>query len=273
MPDLWRLLRAHNLVIAAIGILAGGWIALTRIALPPALGWAALSGLGLGAAGNVLNDIWDAPGDRANARLDRPLALGRLSRGVADLAVFWGSLVGLGAAALVNGSAVLAAVAALLVMALYSPILKRRGLPGNVAVALVAGFPMAFGALAVGAPAAGLVPWILAASLHFGREIVKDLEDAPGDQAMGRRTLPLVVGTVGARQMAAGVLGVFVPMSLVLPAFAGYGWLYFAGAAAADALVLLALRRVRRAAFAQGSALLKLAMLVGVAALVLGRIA
>jgi 4-hydroxybenzoate polyprenyltransferase len=272
VPDLLRLVRAHNLLIAAVGILAGGWIALAGLAFPPALWWAVVSGVGLGAVGNVLNDIWDAPADSANHRPDRPLALGRVSRGAADLLVLWGSLLGLGAAALVNGLAVLAALAALGVMAIYSPILKRRGLPGNVAVALVAGFPLAFGALAVGVPAAGVVPWILAAVLHFGREIAKDLEDEEGDRIAGRRTLPLIVGREGARRIAAGSLVLFIPISLLLPAVAGFHWTYFVGAAVADVLVVLALGRLRRADFARASGLLKLAMPVGIAALVLGRI-
>src|SRR4029077_12404751 len=141
---------------------------------PPApLAWAALSGVGLGAVGNVLNDIWDEPGDRTNARGDRPLASGRVRRGTADLLVLWGVLVGLGSAALVSGTVFGLAVVALFLMAAYSPVLKRSGLPGNLTVAAVAGFPLAYGALAVGRGAAGLVPWALAAWLHFGRELVK----------------------------------------------------------------------------------------------------
>src|SRR5205807_2411959 len=83
---------------------------------------------------------------------------GRLTRGTADLCVVAGAVAGLAAAALVNGSAVLAGAAALVVMIAYSPVLKRRGLPGNLAVALVAGLPLLYGAIAVDRPAAGLVP-------------------------------------------------------------------------------------------------------------------
>ncbi|MGH7700965.1 MAG: UbiA family prenyltransferase, partial [Gemmatimonadales bacterium] len=79
MSDLLRLVRAHNLLIAAAGVLAGGWIALGRLAVPDALGWAAASGVGLGMAGNVLNDLWDVETDRVNRRGDRPLAGYRVS--------------------------------------------------------------------------------------------------------------------------------------------------------------------------------------------------
>jgi geranylgeranylglycerol-phosphate geranylgeranyltransferase len=271
VSDLLRLVRAHNLVVAAAGILAGGWIALGRLAVPAPLVWAALSGVGLGTVGNVLNDIWDEPGDRANARGDRPLASGRLRRGTADLLVFWGTLVGVTSAALVNGTVFALALVCLVLMAAYSPVLKRRGLPGNLTVAAVAGFPLVYGALAVGRGTAGLIPWVLAAWLHFGRELLKDLSDVPGDRALSRRTVPIAWGEAPARRMARAVLLVFVPVSLILPALAHYGVWYFPATAVADGLVVAAALAGDR--LDQSIRRLKLAMPVGVVALVLGRLA
>lgn len=272
MPDLLRLIRAHNLVVAAAGILAGGWIALGHIGLPGPLWWAALSGVGLGTAGNVLNDIWDQAGDQANARADRPLATHRVRRGTADLCVLWGTIVGLGSAALVGGSQFGLALLAFGAMAVYSPVLKRRGLAGNLTVALVAGFPLAYGALAAGHGNAGLVPWVLAAWLHLGREIAKDLVDIPGDRTLGRRTLPMVWGEGGARRLARVILWTFVPVSIALPALAGFGAWYFVVAAAADGLVVAAAIGVSRPRLEGTIRQLKFAMPVGVAALVLGRV-
>src|SRR2546426_1576418 len=115
--DVLRLVRAHNLVVAAAGVLAGGWIALGVLATPKLLLFAAVAAVGLGAAGNAANDIWDADADRVNRRPDeRPLAAGHLSRGTADLCVVGGILLGVGAAALVGGGAVLVGLAALGVM-------------------------------------------------------------------------------------------------------------------------------------------------------------
>ncbi|PYO71585.1 MAG: geranylgeranylglycerol-phosphate geranylgeranyltransferase, partial [Gemmatimonadetes bacterium] len=173
----WRLIRAPNLLIAAAGVLAGGWIALARIGAPKELLFAALSGIALGAAGNTWNDMRDIAADRINRPDTRPLAAGALPKDTANFLVFLGTLLGLAGAALVSGRQVVAAVAALVVMFVYSPFLKPRPLIGNLAVALVAGSPPFYGALAVGLPAAGVVPWILAAWLHFVREVVKDVED------------------------------------------------------------------------------------------------
>lgn len=269
-----RLVRSTNLLIAAAGVLTGGWIALGAIHLPTLLGLAALSGVALGAAGNAWNDICDSAADRLNRPPEqRPLTAGAIRRGTADLIVFLGAVIGLGTAALVSGRLVIAALVALAVMLAYSPRLKPLPVSGNVAVALVAGLPPFYGALAVGAPAAGVVPWVLAAWLHLAREIVKDVEDETGDRAIGRRTLPIVVGRRPAQVVAAGVALLFVPASLLLPRLAGYGGAYFLIALPAQMAVLIAatwliLGRVERV-----SLLLKVSMVVGLIALVAGKVA
>jgi len=274
VTDLWRLTRAHNLAIAAAGVVAGGWIALGAVALPKLLAFAALSAIGLGAAGNVANDLADVSADRLNRpAAERPLAAGRIRPETAHLLVWLGSLVGLGAAALVSGQQILIGAIALVVMLGYSPWLKRHGLPGNLAVAAIAGLPLFYGALAVGRAKAGLVPWVLAGWIHLGRELAKDLQDEPGDRAVGRRTLPVRLGRSGAIGVAWWCCLAFVPLSVILPLAAGYSWVYFAVAVAAQLLVLGAGIGLRREQFARASLLLKAAMVVGLVALVLGGIA
>ncbi len=248
MIDLLRLVRTHNLVLAAAGVVGGGWIALGALQTPNVLVLAAVSAVGFGMAGYVLNDIWDRAADRVN----RP---------------------GLGAAALVNGTAVLSGFAALAVLALYSPVLKRRGLPGNVAVAVVAGLPLMYGAIAVGRAAAGIVPWTLATWIHLVREIVKDIDDQAGDRALGRRTLPLVLGPQRASAVAAALAAAFVPLSLALPAGAHYHGAYFLIALFAQLVVLAVASRLFTGRTRGTSRLLKGAMLVGIVALVAGRVA
>jgi geranylgeranylglycerol-phosphate geranylgeranyltransferase len=271
--DVLRLVRAPNLVLAALGVLAGGWIALGAVSTPHELGFAALAAMAFGAAGNALNDLWDRAADRVNHPAgERPLAAGRVAPETAHLCVVGGTLVGLTAAGLVSGSAVLVGAIALGVMFVYSPVLKRRGLPGNMAVALVAGLPLPFGALAVGRPAAGLVPWTLAAWMHLVREIVKDLDDQAGDQALGRHTLPLVLGPRRTAQVAAALAAGFVPVSLALPARAHYGTAYFLIALVAQLAMLAVASRLLTGHTQGNSGLLKAAMLVGIVALVAGRV-
>ena len=273
MAVLLRLIRTPNLIIAAAGVAAGGWIALGRIALPKELLFAAISAFALGAVGNTWNDIRDVAADRVNRPGTRPLAAGKVSRGVADVIVFDGALLGLAFAGLVSGWLFLAALAALAVMLIYSPLLKPSPLLGNVAVAIVAGLPPCYGALAVGAPAAGVVPWVLAALLHFVREVVKDVEDEPGDRTIGRRTLPIAVGRRPAMVLAAGVGLLFVPASLLLPRNAGYGGAYFVIALVAQMAVLVAATWLLLGKVERVSALLKGAMVIGLIALVAGKVA
>lgn len=268
-----RLIRASNLVIAAAGVLAGGWIALGQIVLPKELLFAVLSALALGAVGNTWNDIRDVAADRVNRPGTRPLAAGMVSRGVADLIVFDGALFGLAFAGLVSGWLFLAALAALAVMLMYSPFLKPRPFIGNLAVAVAAGSPPFYGALALGVPAAGVVPWVLAAVLHFVREVVKDVEDEPGDRVIGRRTLPITVGRRPAMVVAAGVSLLFVPASLLLPRNAGYGGAYFVIALLAQMAVLVAATWLLLGKVERVSALLKGAMVIGLIALVAGKVA
>ena len=273
MTSVLRLIRGPNLLIAAVGVLAGGWIALSRIALPKELIFGALSGAALGAVGNTWNDIRDVAADRVNRPGTRPLAAGQVSRGVADLIVFDGSLLGLALAGLVSGRLFLAALAALAVMLIYSPLLKPRPLLGNVAVAVVAGSPPFFGALAVGLPAAGVVPWVLAAWLHLVREVVKDVEDEAGDRTIGRRTLPIALGPRPALVVAAGAALLFVPASLLLPRNAGYGGAYFVIVLLAQMAVVVAATWLLLGKVERVSALLKGAMVIGLAALVAGKVA
>lgn len=273
MIDGWRLIRGHNLLIAAAGVLAGGWIALGRVALPKLLFFAAVSGIGLGAAGNVINDLQDAAADRINHPDGaRPIAAGRMTRDAAHLGLWLALLVGLGAAALVSGRQVLVGLATLVVMLAYSPVLKRAGLPGNLAVAAVAGLPPFYGALAVGRATAGLVPWALAAWIHLARELVKDLEDEPGDRQAGRRTLPIRLGRLRALRITWWICAGFVFWALLLPALAHYGLIYYAVAGLAALIVLLAAQALRRDRLARSSVLLKVAMVIGLVALVLGRV-
>ncbi len=268
-----RLVRGSNLLMAAAGVFAGGWIALGDFAFPKELLFAALSGMAIGAVGNTWNDIRDVAADRVNRPDSRPLAGGAVARGTADLIVVWGTLLGVAFAALVSGRQVIAAALALVVMLVYSPLLKPRPLIGNLAVAVVAGSPPFYGALALGLPAAGVVPWVLAAWLHFVREVVKDVEDEPGDRAIARRTLPIAVGRRQALVLAAGAGLLFVPASLLLPWSAGYGAAYFLIALLAQMALLIAATWLLLDKVERVSALLKIAMVIGLVALVAGKVA
>ncbi len=265
------LVRPRNLLIAAAGVAVGGVLALGRVAFPTALLWAMASAIGLGAAGNAANDVFDLEADRINRPL-RPLVTGALSRQAAMLISGVGGGFGLFAAWWVGRALFALAVLALAVMLAYSPWLKSRGIRGNLAVAVVASLPLVYGAVAVGDWRAGLVPSVLAALLHLAREIVKDVEDVAGDLALGRRTLPIVWGAEAGFLAASGILAVFVPLALLPWAAGWYGWHYGLVVSVLDAGLLILIARLARGRLAGGRAALKAAMVAGLAALLWDRL-
>jgi len=271
VPGPLGIVRPRNLVMAAAGVAVGGFLALGRFTIPPALWWAMASALGLGAAGNASNDVFDLEADRINRPL-RPLVTGAISPRAALLVAGVAGGLGLWAAWWVSATLFLLGAAALAVMLVYSPVLKSRGLLGNLAVAAVASLPLVYGAAAVGDWRAGLVPAVLAALLHLAREIVKDLEDVPGDLAIGRATVPIAWGVDAGFFTAAAVLAVFVPVSLV-PWIAGwYGPRYGSLVLLVDLGVLTVISRLVGRRLAGARTGLKVGMAIGLLALLWERI-
>jgi geranylgeranylglycerol-phosphate geranylgeranyltransferase len=269
--DLAALVRLRNLLLAAAGVAIGGVLVQGRVAFPRELWLAMVSAFGIGAAGNVANDLFDLDADRVN-RPDRPLVAGRLST---NAAILIGGLLGgagLVAAALVDRRLLALALAALVVMLVYSPLLKQHGVAGNVAVALVAGLPPVYGASALGWPRGGVVAFALAALLHFAREVVKDIEDVAGDQSAGRRTIPLVYGPGAAYLVAAATLVLFVPASLAPWFMHWYGPRYGITVMLLDAGLAYLIWRLMDHQLAHARSALKVAMLVGLFALLWDRL-
>src|SRR5258705_2108576 len=64
VTDLLRLVRIHNLLVAAAGVLAGGWIALGALQTPNVLALAAVAAVWVRGAGHVLHDILDQGAER-----------------------------------------------------------------------------------------------------------------------------------------------------------------------------------------------------------------
>lgn len=292
----WRFGRPGNAVLAAIGVLVGGWAAgaghdvllgfgapsdtgapsnfaaglagILRGLLPVPLVWAFVSAF-LGTwGGNMLNDLHDRDLDRRAHPL-RPLPSGRLSLNLAlgwFLAAWVGSLI---AAALVSVWLVLFVCSLMGLLATYELVWKRWGLPGNLAVAAAAGALFPFGAVAVGGPfAAALILGAVAALAHLGRELLKDAEDAEAD-ALERQTFAVRYGAsraalLGSVMLVCAVLASPVPHWLV-----GWSNLYLLAVLPALALFLAAAARGRRDA-AQARALAKLAMVLALLAFALG---
>lgn len=244
-----------RVISVVLAVLAGGWIALGRLAMPPLLGWAALAALGFAVIESMLHARGNAP-----------------ARGAADFIVFSGVMIGLTAAALVSGAAVLIGIAALAVMVVSSRIPERGDLVEIFARVALAGLPFAYGALSVGRPGSGIVPWILASWLQLIPVMVSALGTEPADRAHGRRTVAVRLGRSRAAMLSAIISLAFIAASLVLPARAGYGAAYFLLALFAQLAVLATAARLIVGRIDGMGHLLNGAMLVGAVALIAGRV-
>ena len=178
-----KLLRPANMLLIAFATGLGFWLAhagghLQRLAM---LICAAMCA---GGFGNVVNDITDIATDRVS-HPKRPLAAGDISKNGAK--VF--AVLCAGAAAICaffaswqHGAG---ALAPLLLLLLYALFFKGTPLAGNVLVSVLVAYAIIFGGLLGPDLERLFVPAILAFLLNVPREIIKDIQDAPGDRAAG----------------------------------------------------------------------------------------
>ena len=268
-----RLARPGNAALSALGVLIGAASAASPDGLPTApVWWAMLSALAGTAGGNVLNDLMDRDVDR-HAHPDRALVTGAVTARGATAFVLVAWVVALGSAALASAAVLFVAATLIGILVAYEVALKSAGLPGNLAVAVVAGALFPFGAIAatggfVGATGLPLVIGGIAGLAHLGRELQKDAEDAAGDAAY-RRTFAVRHGARAAAGLGAVLLLGAVALSPVPHLVHGWGNGYLAVVIAADALFVAAawqgILRPQR-----GRAASKLGMIVALAAFAVG---
>ena len=205
-PDEWlALVRWRNAVLAAAGVCAGAWWSAGR--LTGRVGIVALAAIALTAVANTANDLADVEIDRV-AHPRRPLPSGAISPKAAMRFAIACSVAALALTALVDQWLLVLTLAVLTIMWAYSTRLKRYGIPGNAAVALLGSLPFLYGAWAVDEVEKGALLVMVAAPLHFAREVAKDLDDASAD-ASTRRTLPVASGVATARLAVVGGVVVY----------------------------------------------------------------
>jgi geranylgeranylglycerol-phosphate geranylgeranyltransferase len=262
-PDEWlALVRWRNALLSAAGVFAGAWWSAGRATLDVAL--VMLAAITLTAVANTTNDIADIEIDRM-AHPRRPLPSGSISMRAARGFAVACSIVSILLIAMVDWRLAVLTLAVLAVMWTYSARFKQHGLPGNVAVAVLASLPFLYGAWAVEKIGNGALLLMVAAPLHFAREVAKDVDDAAADAGV-RRTLPLrgigsarlfVGAGVATHTVAVAILAFAYPLFAILLV----PTIFLAG---------LAVRRVYRDRHG-APALLKAAMALAIAALIISR--
>ena len=187
-----QLSRPLNVVIGFFSIFIGAFITGNFSPGFYILG-ACLSGAMITAAANAINDYFDIDIDRIN-KPSRPLPSGKVTPAQA----YWFSLLlfilGIFLAGLINRYTLSIALIASLLLYLYSYRLKRTVLWGNLTVSLVSGLAFVYGGAAVKRLSLALIPATFAFLYHFGRELLKDMEDMHGDRLQAANTFPIHFG-------------------------------------------------------------------------------
>ena len=180
------------------------------------------------AAGYAINDWFDRIADRIN----KP---NKVYIDDWSIAAFWSLYALLNTVGIILSfqisNLVGASIAAIILsLFLYSYILQRIVLIGNVVVSLCTAFAIFEVYLVTGSQNFPLVIFftIMAFLLTMCRELVKDIEDVEGDKVAGYRTFPVLVGERNAQLFAQAITF----FTLVLYLLIQYQWIqtYFSGA-------------------------------------------
>ncbi|HKZ48512.1 MAG TPA: UbiA family prenyltransferase [Thermoplasmata archaeon] len=235
--------RPGNVTLSAVAVAIGAVVAVGPSALPTLavpLALAAAAAAAFTAAGNALNDSFDAETDRVN-HPDRPIPRGLLTpRGALGVAAALFTLAVI-LSVFVTWESLLVVLLNLAFMASYEVALKARGASGNVLIAYLVGSLFLFaGTSTYGGDGAALaragVLALLAALATLGREIAKDIEDVRGD--VDRTTLPKALGSERAGVLASAAFATAAGLS-VLPYVLGIlPLLYLLIVLAADAILI-----------------------------------
>ena len=275
LDTLSDLIRPPNLVITALTVWVGGILASdTGNVLDSTLLMAALAASLVAAGGNAVNDAYDEDIDQIN-RPHRPIPSGRLD--YVD-AFKWGGgllVMGVGLSFIIKPSLGMIGLTVAALLWMYSLWLKRTVLLGNFAVGFCGGMAFIFGAAAVDNPAGGMYPALFAFLIHIGREIIKDVEDAPGDKLCGAMTLPVVAGKSQALKGAAMILFLLIVVTFI-PYWTGkYSLVYLRLVVLLVdmpilVIILLLRRGMEHRGLSRASQVLKLIMVGGLVALYVG---
>ncbi len=236
---------------------------------------ASLSAALIAAGGNTFNDYCDRDLDR-HQKSHRPIPSGQIAP---QAALYWAAfcfIAGLLVSVSINSMAIIISSWAVFLLLFYSWRWKKLPFIGNFIVSFVAGLAFVYGGAAVESISVALWAALLAFLFHFGREIVKDMEDHWGDDASGASTLVVKYGINTGRW---SVLISFLLLSIFLPFPYFFGnfqkvYLYLTLFGVLPVLILSGIwiwRWYHPEQLHRLNVLLKVDMLVGLAALFLGR--
>ena len=267
------LLRPVNGLITLSSVLLAAWLAVDS--LPSQAFLAAFAASLIASFGNAHNDLIDLEIDR-QAHPERALPSRRLSPRAAMRLAWACALVGCALTLLLPPPCPLLAVANTFFLWGYNRWAKWWPFFGNALIAAIAASTFLFGGLAVGTVEGLIAITCFAFLLHLSREIVKDIQDLEPDAQAEGSTLPAAWGVNPSRWVATGLLVALMALA-PLPALMGlYGWPYLVAIGVLDVLLIGTLYQLwignSADRYGRVSGLLKIGMLVGLAAFLVVRL-
>ncbi len=182
-----KIIRPGNVLMAGSAAALGIWFAGVRPACPWSYVFIATAAMLASAFGNVINDLFDLTTDRI-AHPDRPLPRGDISVPGARKYAAVLAVIAVAAAAGVSPIHFIGTLVPLLLLTLYAGWLKGTPFLGNVLISALVAYALVFGGLNGPRIERIFIPAILAFLLNFAREIIKDVQDLPGDRSAGITT-------------------------------------------------------------------------------------
>ncbi len=266
---LLRLSRPGNILMIGAAVLLGRYLGSGDIREANLLYASVAAGL-LGAAGNIMNDLVDLDSDLIN-HPERGLPSGRIS--IRNARIFLLACLILSLMALATLSPIHWMVYGFCtpLLVAYNLILERTPLFGNLAVSLLVGLAIVFGALQTGFSSTVLVAGGFAFFTTLAREIVKDVSDMEGDRRSGLKTLPLSIGS-GRSLFIVNAISICIVAASILPfLLLDFGGLYLLVVICTNIFLLLSIQSQESELFSaeRVSTTLKWAMVTGMLALVL----
>lgn len=186
---------------------------------------AALSASFITIGANVINDYFDIEIDRIN-KPKRLIPSGQISKQNALIFFMVSYLIGWILALLINIEMFLISLFSGLILILYHYKFKRVVLWGNFIVSFISGLVFIYGGMAVNRVNESLFPACFAFFFHFGREIIKDIQDIEGDKPQGAVTYPIKFG-IRRSLILTNIIFVILIIFTIIPYLLGYYGIYF----------------------------------------------
>jgi len=221
----FRLARPLNGLITFVSVFLGAFLAKGSISPLTKVVFMAVAALLLLSAGNALNDFCDVEADRVN-KPSRPVPSGKVKRRSALVFAIVLFTVGTGLGLFVNLAAFSITCIVSVLLVLYTLVLRRLLLVGNLVVSMLTGLTFVSGGVAVGAVGGAVIPAIFAFLFTAGREVIKDIQDVKGDDIGGLSSL----ATKWGRRRAMYVSFVFLALVIIvspLPYFLNVYSIYY----------------------------------------------